>query len=48
MNPKTEGVFAFHAKVPADMAPYADELRRSAWVSGWHEAARAAARTVTT
>jgi ribosome modulation factor len=44
MNPKTEGVLAFHAKKPADDVPYSDKGRRSAWVTGWHDAARAAAR----
>jgi len=45
MNPKTEGVLAYHAKKPADMVPYCDEVRRAAWVNGWHDAARADART---
>ena len=45
MNPKTEGVLAYHAKKPADMVPYSDEGRRAAWMNGWHDAARADART---
>jgi ribosome modulation factor len=44
MNPKTEGVLAYHAKKPAEVVPYSDNGRRSAWVNGWHDAARAAAR----
>ena len=44
MNPKTEGVLAFHARKPADVVPYSDKGRRAAWVTGWHDAARAAAR----
>ena len=45
MNPKTEGVLAFHARKPADVVPYSDKGRRAAWVTGWHDAARAAARS---